>query len=996
MDVDEEDFVFYGTPIEREEDITTRKKKAVAEASGQLRSVVPWKQEVRDEEGRRRFHGAFTGGYSAGYYNTVGSKEGWTPQSFTSSRKNRAEIKRQDIMNFLDDDEKEELDNRSLATSTQFDTFGFTAAELARQQVEKETKKRPSAIPGPIPDELIVPATESIGVKLLLKMGWRRGRSIKDSSATLLKDKEARKNFVASSADNKSAKSADSELVENDTEACSYSPTDDGGIPKSTPVYVINPKQDLHGLGYDPYKHAPEFRERKRARMLGTKETNPQKPFSVGDGLFGFKSGRIAPGFGIGALEDLDVEDEDVYAPGYDFEEFQIKEIEEPSRPMIENVKLLGNKESGFLSGFKPASNSDYQLERYGPPDIPKNFVPRHKFTAPLDVGNKLSGAMPPEVPPPEDNSLRLLIDGMATLVARCGLLFEDLSRQKNQSNPLFSFLFGGNGQDYYERKLWEERQKHKDRNTLQLNEQKFQSAEKMTAENRGRILGEKPLERSLKNSATSSSSADNVNLQFHLSDTFTTPISFSGPAEVVKPFQEDPAKQERFEQFLKEKYHGGLRSKDVGGSSKMSEASRARERLEFEAAAEAMEKGKRVSENKDPSRLFGDVLPTTGLQFTSGVLEQVKIGKEELVKESKLPKREEYPWRPSSLLCKRFDLTDPYMGKPPPPPRPRSKMDALILMPDPVAAAVVEHQMMPVGNQSSSLQAGTGDKAEGFVTEDIKVDAENIERPVDLYKAIFSDDSDAEDENNNPAVPGEDPEEKMEVANKTLNRLIAGDFLESLGKELGLEVPPDVPYPENRDRGMPSGKDSKIAYKGGKDMEQRVNDRSSDSAGGGNLMVSEMRQTGHEGMIHWIGRSNPETSNPANGRKMAEAGILERSGDENIEPAATKEEKKTKSATHQHNNSGSDSSEDERSRKRSHHRRRRSYSDSESSDSSDDSRRRSRSEGKRKRSSREKSSSRRHSKHHKHRHRTSSKRNSHYGSDKEHRKAKDRSRYKD
>lgn len=32
--------------------------------------------QPRDEEGRRRFHGAFTGGYSAGYYNTVGSKEG--------------------------------------------------------------------------------------------------------------------------------------------------------------------------------------------------------------------------------------------------------------------------------------------------------------------------------------------------------------------------------------------------------------------------------------------------------------------------------------------------------------------------------------------------------------------------------------------------------------------------------------------------------------------------------------------------------------------------------------------------------------------------------------------------------------------------------------------------------------------------------------------------------------------------------------------------------
>lgn len=73
---------------------------------------------------------------------------------------------------------------------------------------------RPSAIPGPVPDELVVPATESIGlfsvtenvlfknksyiitwsllanivlgVKLLLKMGWRHGRSIKDSRTSSL------------------------------------------------------------------------------------------------------------------------------------------------------------------------------------------------------------------------------------------------------------------------------------------------------------------------------------------------------------------------------------------------------------------------------------------------------------------------------------------------------------------------------------------------------------------------------------------------------------------------------------------------------------------------------------------------------------------------------------------------------------------------------------------------------------------------------------------
>ena len=44
------------------------------------------KQIVKDENGKRRFHGAFTGGFSAGYNNTVGSEEGFIPKSFKSSR----------------------------------------------------------------------------------------------------------------------------------------------------------------------------------------------------------------------------------------------------------------------------------------------------------------------------------------------------------------------------------------------------------------------------------------------------------------------------------------------------------------------------------------------------------------------------------------------------------------------------------------------------------------------------------------------------------------------------------------------------------------------------------------------------------------------------------------------------------------------------------------------------------------------------------------------
>lgn len=60
--------------------------------------------------------------------------------------------------------------------------------------------------------------------------------------------------------------------------------------------------------------------------------------------------------------------------------------------------------------------------------------------------------------------------------------------------------------------------------------------------------------------------------------------------------------------------------------------------------------------------------------------------------------------------------------------------------------------------------------------------------------QAIFSDDSDDDvDEilSNQPV----DPVKTSEGANMALNRLVAEDFLESLGKELGLEVPPERPH---------------------------------------------------------------------------------------------------------------------------------------------------------------------------------------------------------
>ena len=62
MSDDEDDYVLFGS------------KFTNPSTQGKIKHVQD--EVVTDEQGRRRFHGAFTGGFSAGYYNSVGSKEG--------------------------------------------------------------------------------------------------------------------------------------------------------------------------------------------------------------------------------------------------------------------------------------------------------------------------------------------------------------------------------------------------------------------------------------------------------------------------------------------------------------------------------------------------------------------------------------------------------------------------------------------------------------------------------------------------------------------------------------------------------------------------------------------------------------------------------------------------------------------------------------------------------------------------------------------------------
>ncbi|KAK3945537.1 hypothetical protein QBC46DRAFT_349408 [Diplogelasinospora grovesii] len=132
-------------------------------------SYVPvWKQEVRDERGRKRLHGAFTGGWSAGYFNTVGSKEGWTPSTFVSSRTNRrkddAKATLQRPEDFMDEEDLAEAEEaKKIQTTSDFAGLGSTEDDVSRI----------NSLMG-----LFRVDGETMGTKLLKKMGWREGQGI--------------------------------------------------------------------------------------------------------------------------------------------------------------------------------------------------------------------------------------------------------------------------------------------------------------------------------------------------------------------------------------------------------------------------------------------------------------------------------------------------------------------------------------------------------------------------------------------------------------------------------------------------------------------------------------------------------------------------------------------------------------------------------------------------------------------------------------------------
>ncbi|KAJ3046113.1 hypothetical protein HDV00_003863 [Rhizophlyctis rosea] len=663
-------------------------------------------QEVRDEKGRKRLHGAFTGGFSAGYFNTVGSKEGWQPSQFVSSRSSRSGqsgvqsgARPED---FMDEEDLADLaSTKQVAATDEFDILGGTERELARKKAASKTMEAETSAVGPLPgrlvEDLIGPPKDPVGVKLLRQMGWREGHGVGPR-----------------------AKRKRTEGEEEDIHAAEHL-----FAPKNTTVVRLVAKSDVYGIGFNPFKDAPEFVGRKT--VDGSSDGRQKK----GAAQMAKKDNR--GGFGVGIFEDDD--DEDVYGGGAGgfgtviddedderpFAERLHGRASKPQAQPVGSMQPVQTREAQFCSDGRPPLRG-FVLARtplviskgYPPPEVPADFIPLHKFAEDAPPPARVPAAQPGQQQP------------QLTADQRRDILGEEAL--KGPTRSVFSFL---------PIKEQDRLQQFIERATAQK-EKKEESAAKKEGPP---LVGKDVAEAALKG---------------------------------FMPFGNDIEKQRRYKRFLE--VQAGVAIDYIDPPMHLSARDRDHEPTEFAKAAMLYRPLSTMMASRFTSS--SELAPDKGGLSTADEAREHATHAAASNMYGRLT-RSTVEWKPVALLCKRFNVPDPYAkkkGEKEETPTAaelaaekdvlnRSAMEELIMERDKRFAgtefAGVRESKAEVAPVTEMLgRDSVAGEVEGSVVEDT-VD-EPQRPPMDIFKAIFAD-SESEEESEEeedqkppaPSLPG-------------------------------------------------------------------------------------------------------------------------------------------------------------------------------------------------------------------------------------------------
>uniref|UniRef100_A0A915PBV7 G-patch domain-containing protein n=1 Tax=Setaria digitata TaxID=48799 RepID=A0A915PBV7_9BILA len=329
-------WVVYGTELEELDD----EKSGVSNK----RPLAIEEQVVKDEMGRRRFHGAFTGGFSAGYFNTVGSKEGWVPKKFRSSLDERGEKIEYKPEDFMDEEDLNEFGIAARRIKTSANIGGDNSGRNLLAWERSMQSSLESSLSAQL-QKIIKPTRDSVGIQLLKKMGWREGQGI----GSKMSRKGVEKQKLNEDRTRGKQGFYNEEAVMEADEMAPYFLF----APRDFDAAILKSSVGVHGLGYRGIQHTSVLSEK-----YGILEA-ALKIQKKGRGISG-------QAFGVGAFEN---DDANIYT-NYDLSQYDFAVDSSGAAP---DVSCSANDTT-----FVMASKRQLARQFFAPPRIPPSFRPMH------------------------------------------------------------------------------------------------------------------------------------------------------------------------------------------------------------------------------------------------------------------------------------------------------------------------------------------------------------------------------------------------------------------------------------------------------------------------------------------------------------------------------------------------------------------------------------------------------------------------------------------